>query len=59
LILLQTSVSKAKLESLLYYGGFPLSAGLVVEGYLAAIGKPGAAARGLGGIHKALSGAEG
>jgi len=59
LILLETSVSKAKLESLLYYGGFPLSAGLVVEGYLAAIGKPGAAARGLGGIHKALSGAEG
>jgi len=26
---------------------------------IAAIGKPGAAARGLGGIHKALSGAEG
>ena len=59
LILLETNVPKGKLQSLLYYGGFPLSAGLVVEGYLTAIGKPGAAARGLGGIHEALSGAEG
>ena len=59
LLTLETGVSKDKLKSLLYYGGYPLSAGQVVEGYLAAIGKPGAAARGLGGIHEALSGAEG
>src|SRR5262249_35089521 len=59
LITLETAVSKDILQSLLYYGGYPLSAGHVVEGYLAAIGKPGAAARGLGGIHEALSGAEG
>lgn len=60
LIMLETSVSKEKLKSLLYYGGFPLSAGLVVEGYLSATGKQsGAAARGLGGMPQALSGAEG
>ena len=60
LIMLETTVPKGKLESLLYYGGFPLSAGLVVEGYLSAIGKQdGAAARGLGGMPQALSGAEG
>jgi len=60
LMILETGISKGKLESLLYYGGFPMSAGLVVEGYLSAIGKQdGAGARGLGGIHEALSGAEG
>jgi len=60
LITLETSVPKEKLESLLFYGGFPLSAGQVVEGVLSAMGKPGAeAARGLGGMPEALSGAEG
>jgi 2-oxoglutarate ferredoxin oxidoreductase subunit alpha len=38
LITLETSVPKERLESLLYYGGFPLSAGQVVEGFLAASG---------------------
>jgi 2-oxoglutarate ferredoxin oxidoreductase subunit alpha len=60
LIALETSVPKEKLKSLLYYGGLPLSAGQVVEGYRSAIGKPdGEAARGLGGMPEALSGAEG
>ena len=60
LIVLETSVPKGKLESLLYYGGFPLSAGLVVDGYLSATGKQDAAAtRRLGGMPQALSGAEG
>ena len=60
LIALETGVSKEKLESLLYYGGYPLSAGLVVEGYRSATGKPdGEAAPGLGAMPEALSGAEG
>ncbi|HEY9016153.1 MAG TPA: 2-oxoacid:acceptor oxidoreductase subunit alpha, partial [Gemmatimonadales bacterium] len=58
LILLETSVPRERLKSLLYYGGFPLSAGHVVEGFLGATGKPnGAAPR--GGMPTALSGAEG
>ena len=60
LIALETGIPKEKLKSLLYYGGFPLSAGSVVEGFLSAIGKPdGEAARRLGGMPGALSGAEG
>jgi 2-oxoglutarate ferredoxin oxidoreductase subunit alpha len=60
LITLETSVPKEKLESLLFYGGFPLSAGQVVEGVLSAMGKTDAeTARGLGGMPEALSGAEG
>jgi 2-oxoglutarate ferredoxin oxidoreductase subunit alpha len=60
LIALETRVPKEKLKSLLYYGGFPLSAGQVVEGLLSAMGKPdGGTARGLGGMPEALSGAEG
>jgi len=60
LIALETNVPKEKLKSLLFYGGFPLSAGQVVEGLLSAMGKPeGEAARGLGGMPEALSGAEG
>lgn len=60
LIALETNVPKEKLESLLFYGGFPLSAGQVVEGYLSAMGKPeGEAARALGGMPDVLSGAEG
>ena len=60
LIALETSVPKEKLESLLYYGGYPLSAGQVVEGFLSAIGRQdGETARRLGGMPKALSGAEG
>jgi 2-oxoglutarate ferredoxin oxidoreductase subunit alpha len=60
LIALETKVPKEKLKSLLYYGGFPLSAGQVVEGLLSAMGKSdGGAARGLGGMSQALSGAEG
>ena len=60
LIALETSVPKEKLESLLFYGGFPLSAGQVVEGLLSAMGRPeGEAGRGLGGMPEALSGAEG
>jgi 2-oxoglutarate ferredoxin oxidoreductase subunit alpha len=60
LITLETSVPKEKLKSLLYYGGFPLSAGQVVEGFRSAVGKPdGEAARPLGGMPEALSGAEG
>src|SRR6185503_3148506 len=60
LIALETGVPKEKLKSLLYYGGFPLSAGSVVEGFLSAIGKPDVeAARRLGGMPGALSGAEG
>jgi 2-oxoglutarate ferredoxin oxidoreductase subunit alpha len=60
LILLETNVSKERLRSLLYYGGFPLSANQVVEGFLAATGKPdGGTARALQGMPNALSGAEG
>jgi 2-oxoglutarate/2-oxoacid ferredoxin oxidoreductase subunit alpha len=60
LIALETSVPKEKLKSLLYYGGFPLSAGQVVEGLLSAKGKPeGEPARGLGAMPDVLSGAEG
>ena len=60
LITLETSVPKDKLESLLFYGGFPLSAGQVVEGVLSAMGKADAeTVRGLGGMPEALSGAEG
>ena len=60
LIALETNVPKEKLKSLLFYGGFPLSAGQVVEGVLSALGKAdGEAARGLGGMPEALSGAEG
>ena len=59
-ITLETSVPKEKLESLLFYGGFPLSAGQVVEGVLSAMGNSdGETARGLGGMPEALSGAEG
>jgi len=60
LIALETSVPKERLKSLLFYGGFPLSAGQVVEGFLSAIGRPDReAARGLGGMPDVLSGAEG
>ena len=60
LITLETSVPKEKLQSLLFYGGFPLSAGQVVEGVLSAMGKTAAeTTRGLGGMPEALSGAEG
>jgi len=60
LITLETSVPKDKLESLLFYGGFPLSAGQVVEGVLSAMGKADAeTVRGLGGMPDALRGAEG
>jgi len=60
LIALETTVPKEKLKSLLFYGGFPLSAGQVVDGLLSAMGKPdGGAARRLGGMPEALSGAEG
>jgi 2-oxoglutarate ferredoxin oxidoreductase subunit alpha len=60
LIALETNVPKEKLKSLLFYGGFPLSAGQVVEGVLSAIGKAEREiARGLGGMPDALSGAEG
>jgi 2-oxoglutarate ferredoxin oxidoreductase subunit alpha len=60
LIALETNVPKERLQSLLYYGGFPLSAGQVVKGFLSAMGKPdGETARGLGGMPEALSGAEG
>jgi 2-oxoglutarate ferredoxin oxidoreductase subunit alpha len=60
LITLETNVAKEKLHSLLYYGGFPLSANQVVEGFLAAIGKAdGKSARALQGMPNALSGAEG
>jgi len=60
LITLETNVPKDKLESLLFYGGFPLSAGQVVEGVLSAMGKADAeTVRGLGGMPEALRGAEG
>jgi 2-oxoglutarate ferredoxin oxidoreductase subunit alpha len=60
LIALETNVPKEKLQSLLFYGGLPLSAGQVVEGLLSNMGKAdGEAARGLGGMPEALSGAEG
>jgi 2-oxoglutarate ferredoxin oxidoreductase subunit alpha len=60
LILLETNVPRDRLRSLLYYGGFPLSAGQVVEGFLAATGRPdGETARRPGSMPKALSGAEG
>lgn len=53
LIALETGVPKEKLDSLLYYGGFPLSAGQVVEGFLAATAPPN------GDRRRALSRAEG
>jgi len=60
LIALETNVPKEKLRSLLYYGGFPLSAQQVVEGFLAAIGRSdGEPAPPLESIPDALSGAEG
>jgi 2-oxoglutarate/2-oxoacid ferredoxin oxidoreductase subunit alpha len=60
LILLETNVPRERLRSLLYYGGFPLSANQVVEGFLAATGRPdGKTARVLQGMPNALSGAEG
>ena len=60
LIILETNVAKEKLRSLLYYGGFPLSANQVVEGFLAAIGQTsGETARVLQGMPSSLSGAEG
>ena len=60
LILLETDVPRERLRSLLYYGGFPLSANQVVEGFLAATGRSdGGAARVLHGMPNALSGAEG
>jgi len=60
LITLETNVPKEKLWSLLYYGGFPLSADQVVEGFLAATGKsdPGTM-RVTQAMPDALSGAEG
>ena len=60
LIALETNVPKEQLRSLLYYGGFPLSADQVVEGFLAAIGRPdGKTPRRLESMPDALSGAEG
>jgi len=60
LIALETNVPKEKLKSLLYYGGFPLSADQVVEGFLADTERLNAQpTRGLGGMPEALSGAEG
>jgi 2-oxoglutarate ferredoxin oxidoreductase subunit alpha len=60
LIALETNVPKEKLGSLLYYSGFPLSADQVVEGFLAAIGRPDAETpRRLESMPDALSGAEG
>jgi len=51
--------SQEKLKSLLFYAGFPLSAGQVVEGLLSAMGKRmGSHARSRG-MPEALSGAEG
>ncbi|HXF48509.1 MAG TPA: 2-oxoacid:acceptor oxidoreductase subunit alpha [Verrucomicrobiae bacterium] len=62
LIAVETSVPKQKLKSLLFYGGFPLSAKQVVDGLLKALGKlDGKTVRELlpEGLPKALSGAEG
>jgi 2-oxoglutarate ferredoxin oxidoreductase subunit alpha len=60
LIALETNLPKEKLKSLLFYGGYPLSAGQVVEGFLSATGRSaGEAARGLAGMPETLSGAEG
>ncbi|MCI0330547.1 MAG: 2-oxoacid:acceptor oxidoreductase subunit alpha [candidate division Zixibacteria bacterium] len=61
LIAVETSVPKQKLKSLLYYGGFPLSAEQVVVGLLKAIGKSsdGHHTRGTEAMPQALSGAEG
>jgi 2-oxoglutarate ferredoxin oxidoreductase subunit alpha len=60
LITLETNVPKEKLQSVLFYGGYPLSAGQVVGAILSAMKKSdGEAARGLGGLPEALSGAEG
>lgn len=60
LIALETSVPKERLQSLLYYGGFPLSAGQVVEGFLAASGAADRdSARGRGGMANVPSGAKG
>jgi 2-oxoglutarate ferredoxin oxidoreductase subunit alpha len=60
LIALETSVPKEKLRSLLYYGGFPLSAGQVVDGVLAASGAAGReSARGREGVARIPSRAKG
>src|SRR6185503_9268006 len=60
LIALETNVAKEKLRSLLFYGGFPLSAGQVVQGVLSAMGMAdGGAGRGFGAMPEDLSGAEG
>jgi len=61
LIAVETSVPKQKLKSLLFYGGFPLSARQVTDGLLKAIGKSpnGPHTRGTEGMPAALSGAEG
>jgi 2-oxoglutarate ferredoxin oxidoreductase subunit alpha len=60
LLALETNVSKEKLKSMLYYGGFPLSAGQVVEGFLSATGVSGDHnTRALRGMPDALRGAEG
>ena len=60
LLALETNVSKEKLKSMLFYGGFPLSAGQVVEGFLSATGVSGdRGSRALRGMPDALRGAEG
>ena len=62
LIAVETSVPKQKLKSLLFYGGFPLSARQVVDGLLHALGKlDGKIVHELlpEGLPNALSGAEG
>jgi len=38
LLMLETAVEKAKLQSILYYAGLPMSSTIVVDGVLAAIG---------------------
>ncbi|HEU4724956.1 MAG TPA: 2-oxoacid:acceptor oxidoreductase subunit alpha [Candidatus Eisenbacteria bacterium] len=60
MIALETNVPKEKLKSLLFYGGFPLSAGQVVEGVLSAMGRPsGEVAREVGSIPENARGEEG
>ncbi len=61
LIAVETGVPKQKLKSLLFYGGFPLSALHVTDGLLKAIGKKadGFHTRGTEAMPQALSGAEG
>lgn len=60
LIALETSVPKEKLKSLLFYGGFPLSAGQVVDDLLSALGRPTKkVARELPGLPEVHRGAEG